>query len=120
MSEYELRDLFISMQGESQTTSALFLTVISGYLVVAYLLGAKLTKSQSRIFTGIFIVFTTAQIAGHFMTMLGMGDLAYQAETLGGSAKPLIFWATVYLAIHIAITISCLKFMWDIRNPKTV
>jgi hypothetical protein len=50
--------------------------------------------------------------------MLGMGDIASKAETLGGSAHPLIFWATVYLTIHIAITSACLKFMWDIRHPK--
>ena len=118
MSEYELRDLFVSLQGEAQTTSALFLTVISGYLLVAYLLGSDLTKSQSRIFTGIFIVFTTAQIAGHFGTMLIMGDIASQSETLGGSHQAMIFWAGVYLAIHIAITFACLRFMWDVRHPK--
>lgn len=119
MTEYELRDLFVSMQGESQTTSALFLTVISGYLVVAYLLGHNLTKSQSRIFTGIFIAFTTAQVAGHFNTMLLMGDIAAKSESLGGSAQPVFIWGTIFFAIHVAITTACLKFMWDIRHPKT-
>ena len=119
MTEYELRDLFISMQGEAQTTSALFLTVISGYLVVAYLLGRDLTKSQFRIFTGIFIVFAGAQIAGHFITMLTMGNIAAKSVTLGGSARPMMFWSVVYLVIHLAIAAACLKFMWDIRHPKT-
>ena len=119
MTEYELRDLFISMQGEAQTTSALFLTVISGYLVVAYLLGSGLTKSQLRIFTGIFIVFSGAQIAGHFITMLSMGDIAAKSVTLGGSAQPMMFWASVYLVIHLAIAGACLRFMWEIRHPKT-
>lgn len=89
MSEYELRDLFVSMQGEAQTTSALLLSVISSYLVVSYLIDSNLTKSQSGIFTGIFI------------------------------AMPMYFWNAIFLFIHCSIAGACLKFMWDIRHPNS-
>ena len=46
-----------AMHEAALTALAIFLTVLSGYLVVAYSVGADLTKSQLIFINSIFIVF---------------------------------------------------------------
>ncbi len=46
MTEYELLDLMASMEAHMATQFSLYLTVISAYMVVAYLAGDKLTMAQ--------------------------------------------------------------------------
>ena len=117
--QYELYDLFISLQGEAQTTSGLFLTVVSGYLVVAYLVGKSLTRLQVMIVTGIFMVFTTAQIGGHFTTMLYLTELAQNIDAMSGGSLPARVWPLLFLFINASIAVASLKFMWDVRHPKS-
>jgi hypothetical protein len=56
MSEYEYMDLFFTMVERSETAGLAFLTVVSSYLLVAYLVGEKLTKGQVILVSGLFFV----------------------------------------------------------------
>lgn len=58
MSEADLAESFWNAQEMGVNALMLYLTVISGYLVVAYLVGRDLTVSQSRFISSIFVVFS--------------------------------------------------------------
>ena len=46
MTEFETAELTFSLVGYGMTAMALYFTVVSGYLIVAYLVGEQLSKSQ--------------------------------------------------------------------------
>ena len=46
MTEYEIADLLGSASADSLVFIPIMLTIVSGYLVVAWLVGAELTKSK--------------------------------------------------------------------------
>ena len=99
---------------------ALLITVISAYLVVAYVVGKDLTKSQVALINVLYGAFAGFGIfAVHRFSLAAneMGKLALEMSTqrtLGPSdAVPLGF-----LVVLIPILVGCYKFMWDIRHPK--
>ena len=58
----------------------LYLTVVSGYLLVAYLLGKKLSFLQTTIVTTLFMFFT---ITNNFATVLYTHNAYYFSHTYG-------------------------------------
>jgi hypothetical protein len=62
MSEYEYMDLFLTLVERSENAGVAFLTVVSSYLIIAYLVGEKLTKGQVILVSGLFFCFAFAGI----------------------------------------------------------
>lgn len=116
MSHYEVYDVIVSLRGEAQTTAGLFLTVVSGYLAIAYVVGSSLTRAQVTTITGIFLVFTFVQVMGHLSTMLELGALSEQIQLGIESPIKMEFWAFAFSAVHLSIIAASLKFMWDVRH----
>jgi len=54
MSEYELLDLFISKEAQMASQFAIYISTLSAYLVVAYLVGSKLSWIQLSAITALF------------------------------------------------------------------
>jgi len=120
LTEYELVDLAINVQASSTASVAIFLTCTSGYLIVAWLVGARLTRAQVLLINMVFIFF-------QLMVAIAWGgrwDYYYRFMTALASIDP-TFYETVSPFIVIAMgtvmllsICGCLKFMWDIRHPK--
>jgi len=95
----------------------LYISVVTGYLVVAYLVGSKLTKSQSAFITVLFVVFSI-----HFtLSSFGAFEMAYatQQEFLPDAKYGPAAMLNRGLAIfQLAGVLGCLKFMWDVRNGQ--
>jgi hypothetical protein len=60
MSEAEIVESMTEYFGLNAEMLSIYLTVTSGYLIVAYLVGSKLTRSQLIIVSGLYLVFATA------------------------------------------------------------
>ena len=120
MSEYELADLVISAQGTLTPVVSLLVTVLTGYLIVAWLAGDRLTRAQvvlvSTLFVFIEAIVLYSWVARWSIVAIYYSELAAQNPSkfpgVQGWAAP-IFVGFVCLAI-----LASLKFMWDIRNPK--
>ena len=103
-------DLVISMMG-------LYITVVSGYLIVAYLVGSKLTTPQTGVVSSLFIVmsvFTTYGAYG-FLTR-GFVYVEMQnaiSPDLTNYASPVL--AIVLPALMLGGILAALKFMRDVR-----
>lgn len=76
MSEADLAESFWNAQEMGVNALMLYLTVISGYLVVAYLAGRDLTVSQSRFISSLFVVFAAYALWGVVQVLVDRGSTA--------------------------------------------
>jgi hypothetical protein len=121
MSESELVEAWGLFLGNSQAGLGLYLSILSGYLIIAYLVGAKLTRAQVSIVTALF-VFSTASVSLWFAAWSQRAlEFAMEAKQLNPDRQVsnstealLIFTSMLFLGI-----IASLYFMWSIRHPKT-
>ena len=104
-------------------TFALFVTFASGYLVAAYLIGDKLTRSQIVIINSLFIIVMglgsstmhTFAVESYTLNQAAeqLGSITTLSQTSAGIAQ--IYFARF---TDLLILAGCLKFMWDKRHPK--
>jgi len=120
MTAYELYDLILSQQAGIATVLGLYVSLLSAYLIVAFLAGERLTRSQTTMISIMFATIVSIlvlQITGRAREISRMGaELESMAE-----ASPATFPAFVpYVAFTVLIlgVLASLKFMWDIRHPK--
>ena len=101
---------------------SLYLTVICAYLVVAYMVGSKLSGRQALIVSTLFIFAAGGQTWGMYASLIRAKE--YLAE------KARLFYLTDYEQNFEANTVvwifilalgilASLYFMWSVRHPKT-
>jgi hypothetical protein len=115
MTVYEYVDLSASYHGIAVAALMGYFTVLSAYLVVAYSVGAALNRSQVIAITGLFLVMAAFMTLG---TVLYFGA-AREYRILSGEYLPPVSAAPIALFLLGLGILSGLKFMWDIRHPKT-
>jgi len=120
MTEAELWGLIVEYNNTVLSTFALYLTLISGFLIVAYLVGEKLTKWQAAIVTLGFVLSTS------LFTFAAYGYGSRAIFLIGQTSDPYRSGITMTYPALLAIVlmlvlgvIASLKFMWDVRHPKT-
>ena len=99
---------------------SVYLTVTSGFLVVAYLVGEKLTKSQTLIISTLYIGMASLAAYGATVWTLRGVFFAYQQVAIDSSIP---IYATRILPIGVGIFLfggifASMKFMWDVRHPR--
>ena len=120
MAEAELLEVSSMMWGNAISLMGLIITLISGYLIAAYIAGSGMTHSQAVIINILYIGFALFLI----LSMLAFGRSAGEMDTLAfemttqRTSPP-----TTYLAYSVAGFVSfcvfaSLKFMRDIRHPQ--
>ena len=97
-----------------------YLTISSGYLIVSYLIGAQLTKSQTFFISALFVVFASYALWGVSqywqigddarLALLELGENTIELNYLG--LNPVI----IALPIGLLGIWGSLKFMWDVRH----
>ena len=121
MTEYELADLMGAASSDSLVFIPIIVSIISGYLVVAWLVGAKLSLSQVSLVNSLFVAFVGLMMSSWLVRI--KLSLSYQNELLAMNpdramlVKP---WLVPSVSGATALMLlACLKFMWDIRHPET-
>ena len=122
MTESELIEAITSYFDIAVAALTLYVTICSGYLIVAYMVGGNLTNSQALIVSTLYcFVAAVTTYAFRTWSQHSFDYLAFQ-ESSGlssidlGTAPTL---ASVLTVIMFAGVLACLKFMWDVRHPKT-
>ena len=121
MTESELVEAWGLFLGNSQTGLGLYLSILSGYLIIAYLVGAKLTRLQVWIVTTLFI-WSSASVSLWFAAWWGRAlEFALEAKKLNPERQVdnspealLVFTLMLWGGI-----VASLFFMWSVRHPKT-
>jgi hypothetical protein len=124
MSEYELLELVYTLVDTMAVSFSIYLTLLSAYLVVAYLIGDKLTLPQIVIVNSLFLLSVGVQILGiiqwHIEASALMAakeeisNLTQYQQTLRGTNLGVIGMPGMMLIGAI----SAQYFMWTVRHPK--
>lgn len=121
MSEAELLEATTAYYDLGISAASLFVTVLSGYLMIAYFLGRSLSTTQLWIINTLF--FFVASTSGTSTILFSSRALAYASEVRAISSSALPFEttsATTILgmaAIALAgVTLTAYYFMWSTRR----
>lgn len=109
-----------ALVGDSGTT---YITLLFGYLVVAYFLGQELKKRDLMILNGLYIAFIFGAIesmkTSYSAGIMHLERLLELDSSHGGE----VFWTlemmTFFLAFMLISACASLYFMWSVRHPKT-
>ena len=103
----------------------MLITLMSGYLVVAYLVGEKLTRAQVMIINLLYVIGALTVVAGHSQYMADVMLARLQAHVSDpqvfvavDSAQLTLIPATLAL-VNISLITASLYFMWSIRHPRS-
>lgn len=121
MTEYEALDLMMSLFSLMGENFSSYLTVTSGYLLVAYFVGSQLTKTQTVIFSTLFIFGAGFQVWAINSDQIAVSELLAHKATLspltpfqqGVAAHSYAFVWLMAAGILVSI-----YFMWSVRHAK--
>ena len=123
MTEIEAYNSLVLAQDQAQNIGAMLMTVLTGYLVITFFVGAKLTTFQVSF---VNVVFLLSYISTWQTLIEYIATVEYFRDALEalGSELPLagtaLSAAPAYsIAVACLLTIGALYFMWSIRHPKT-
>ena len=109
--------------GNVLTCLTLLISLISGYLVVAFVAGDRMTSSQVFIVNSVYllmillVLYGTAAFVGKAH---GFEEIAYSMA--GKEFDSFVPRGDIALSIVVIFglaILASLKFMWDVRHPKT-
>jgi hypothetical protein len=105
--------------------ASLLITIMSGYLVVAYLVGTKLSRAQVTTVNALYVVSSISMIAGlwqnNYDNMLARHHAYTYIPDMSGavSASLILMIPTSIAFVYSGLIIASLFFMWSIRHPRT-
>lgn len=121
MNEAELLLAGLSAYANSLAAFAVYVTMLSGYLVVAYLVGSQMTRAQT-IIVNILYSLISAAVAAAFFNFAQAGyentRLALEISTQR-VVGPMPMVAESALVVMVFCYLASLKFMWDARNKQS-
>ena len=121
MTEAELVSAAQALWANVIALIAIMVSILSAYLVVAYLAGSKMTHSQAVIVNSLYTLVSIFLLWGTFVLVLRAIEMATLAidmstqRTLGLTPNV----ARAIVVIFGVCSLASLKFMWDVRHPKT-
>jgi hypothetical protein len=120
MTPYEYMDLSLGSGAAAMTMVTFGFTIMSGYLLVAYTIGAKLARRQVYAITFIYTISMINNIASHLSNVVGAIEYGKLAGEISAEAAQVWTIGTVstVLVVRVSIFIVSLWFMWDVRRNK--
>ena len=124
MTEYELRDAASAYFAQSTTDSTKVFTLVTAYLVVAYLVGAKLPKNQLITISSLYGAWVTMAIWA-VMASLDQAAQVYQRSIESGYSwvsdqdlNEIVFFTWAFPLILLSGVFASFYFMWAVRKSK--
>ena len=120
MTFFELAELLRENINAGMGAITLYLTVVTTYLVAAYLAGEKLTRFQTFLTTSLFIVFALVFTFGSVAFFQSTTEITARfGNEVGISTFPIQFAWVIGFAEILGI-LGSLRFMFDVRSKKGV
>ena len=85
MTESELVEAITSYLAAAQAGTATLISLLSAYLIVAYLAGDKLTRSQVLVVTALYLYVTIMGVIGAFGSLSKARHYAAELKALPGT-----------------------------------
>ena len=118
MTESELLESSALFWSNSISILAILTTIISGYLITAYVAGKDFDRIQVTIINTLYIAICTLLL----FAILNTGQIAAEMESIAFAMTtqrthpPQSFFAYVALGFWLFCILLSIKFMWDIRH----
>jgi hypothetical protein len=111
------------MGSNSTSAFAITVTMASGYLVMAYIVGKKLSVAQLWVFNTLFLIAMVLVALGDFQSLTISVRAMHEAGKLlpdwkGYFSESDNWYTYVSLTVNILMIGGCLKFMWGIRHTE--
>ena len=123
MNEVDAYNPLILANEQTQNIGEMLLTVLTGYLLITYFVGEKLTTFQVCF---VNVVFLLAYISTWQTLIEYIATVEYFRETLATLKSDLPLAGTTLnaspgysITVASLLTIGALYFMWNVRHPKT-
>ena len=100
---------------------ALIVTLASAYLIAAYSVGSKLTRTQVILVDLVFVsatLFFAVHMAGSMGDSMRARTLAADLipELQAASTEVMNYYFFLGIALVVGVFVICIKFMWDVRR----
>ena len=123
MTEYEMAELVNAGIGLMLTGTGIYFAQLGSYLVVAWLIGDKLTRFQVGFLNLMLILLTFSGMANAITLLYKNFALINELRDLGSitvvsSSEQSGLAVTVFVTFRVVILLAALVFMWQIRHPK--
>jgi hypothetical protein len=123
MTEYEMTDIIMSRFGHMTDQASLYFALVSGYLITAYVVGARLTRLQVSVINTLFCLWTVGILGGYINTVSDTMDLEQAIRGVGATPQAGRISDSTFAAYSFAIVqavgiIVSLIFMWSVRHPR--
>ena len=118
MNESEIVEAFMTSQAIGMSSMVIYLTLVSGYLIVAYSVGERLRGSQALFISALFVLFSSFSIWGA-IAYFYLGDVyGMQSDTVPyGVIRPDYLSPPVVIGVvEVLGVVGCLNFMYAIRR----
>lgn len=123
MTEYEILDVLEAVNGNAITATGVYFSVLTAYCLVAYAVGAQLTRYQVSFINVIFLVYNliaSVNIAFMVNRQLVIADklteISGGSRLLGEEGTAIII--AVFVLLRVLLVVGALGFMWQVRHPK--
>lgn len=127
MNGSEWFEAYTNASSNGLTALAILLTIVSGYMVIAYLVGEKLTRIQVLLVNMVYIASGLSVLTSNYGSVLdsatARAEAAQRIEELRSIATPVgeavpEIYAIIVAAVNSLFLIISLVFMWQVRHPK--
>ena len=127
MSGSEWFEAYTNATSNGLTALAILLTMVSGYMVIAYVAGNKLTRIQVMLVNVVYIASSVSVLTSNYGSVLDSATARFQAglrieelslilSTTGEAAPETL--AIIVAAVNSLFLIISLVFMWQVRHPN--
>lgn len=124
MTEYEILDVIETINGNTITGTSVYFSVLTAYLLVAYVAGIKLTRYQVAFINCVFLFYNfiaAANIAEMVRTRMGLShrlrEMLEEAPPVSEEVVTMIL--SIFILMRIMLVLGAIVFMWQVRHPKT-
>ena len=117
MSEYELLDYTGTLMGNFQSALTLYFTIVTAYVIAAFIAGTRLTRLQLYVVNICFVI--AASVVGYLTVAIFDRFFAFasQNNVPDGTSAPVDFTWPLGILVTI-IFVGCIIFMWSVRNNE--
>jgi hypothetical protein len=133
MTEYEVADLALSTQsifwqqfqvGQGHMERIFdffqqFGTVLFGYLIVSYFIGAQLTRVQAAILTTLYLFWLFRLVTVFNFIWIAAQNTLGEMRKISPDYSPAVPSVWGVYALLLCLVLGSLYFMWSVRHPKT-
>ena len=125
MNELEVYQAMLGTIENAQNTGEMMVTLMTGYLLIAFFIGGKLSRFQVLFVNALYLMLYSAAASTLIDTIAKVSHFAQNLEDMGSNIPSdssniqYVYYSQIYLwLVPLLVVSGSFYFMWTIRHPK--